>query len=85
MFFMNRATDAAVLRIAGGFDLRNLPPDFYDNPFPYYAALISLLLVIGRADARRARSISRLSQDSLQSRRLTVHIGSESTTRPAMR
>ena len=22
-----------------GFDLRNLPADFYDNPFPYYAAL----------------------------------------------
>ena len=22
-----------------GFDLRNLPVDFYDNPFPYYAAL----------------------------------------------
>src|SRR5580658_8346977 len=23
----------------GGFDLRSLPADFYDNPFPYYAAL----------------------------------------------
>src|SRR6202162_2633605 len=39
MVFMNRATDAAVLRIADDFDLRNLPPEFYDNPFPYYAAL----------------------------------------------
>src|SRR5258708_35403654 len=31
---------------------------------------ISLLLAVGRADARRAGSISRLSQHSLQSRRL---------------
>jgi cytochrome P450 len=36
---MNGATDAALLRAADGFDLRNLPPDFYDNPFPYYAVL----------------------------------------------
>ncbi len=26
-------------RDVGGFDVRNLPADFYDNPFPYYAAL----------------------------------------------
>src|SRR5262249_33885763 len=25
--------------LAGGFDLRKLPAGFYDNPFPYYAAL----------------------------------------------
>ncbi|HEY8361086.1 MAG TPA: cytochrome P450 [Ramlibacter sp.] len=25
--------------IAAGFDLRSLPPDFYSNPFPVYAAL----------------------------------------------
>jgi cytochrome P450 len=25
--------------LADGFDLRKLPGDFYDNPFPYYAAL----------------------------------------------
>jgi cytochrome P450 len=25
--------------LADGFDLRRLPADFYDNPFPYYAAL----------------------------------------------
>jgi cytochrome P450 len=29
----------AVVRLADSFDLRNLPPDFYENPFPYYAAL----------------------------------------------
>jgi cytochrome P450 len=29
----------AVVRLADNFDLRNLPPDFYENPFPYYAAL----------------------------------------------
>jgi cytochrome P450 len=26
-------------QLARDFDLRNLPPDFYANPFPYYAAL----------------------------------------------
>jgi cytochrome P450 len=26
-------------RDVSGFDLRNLPADFYDDPFPYYAAL----------------------------------------------
>jgi len=36
---MKRATDAASRRIADDFDLRNLPPEFYENPFPYYAAL----------------------------------------------
>ena len=36
---MKRAIDAAAQRIADGFDLRNLPPEFYENPFPYYAAL----------------------------------------------
>jgi cytochrome P450 len=36
---MKRATDAAAQRVADGFDLRNLPPEFYENPFPYYAAL----------------------------------------------
>jgi len=29
----------AVVRLADSFDLRSLPPDFYENPFPYYAAL----------------------------------------------
>jgi cytochrome P450 len=29
----------AVQRLADSFDLRNLPPGFYENPFPYYAAL----------------------------------------------
>jgi cytochrome P450 len=29
----------AVLRLTDSFDLRSLPPDFYENPFPYYAAL----------------------------------------------
>jgi len=36
---MKRATDTAAQRIADEFDLRNLPPEFYENPFPYYAAL----------------------------------------------
>jgi hypothetical protein len=31
--------DCSNLRDVSGFDLRNLPTDFYDNPFPYYAAL----------------------------------------------
>ena len=31
--------DSSNLRDVSGFDLRNLPTDFYDNPFPYYAAL----------------------------------------------
>ena len=26
-------------QLAREFDLRRLPPDFYENPFPYYAAL----------------------------------------------
>jgi len=30
---------APIERDIGGFDLRNLPADFYENPFPYYAAL----------------------------------------------
>jgi cytochrome P450 len=33
--------DSSPLRDVSGFDLRNLPADFYDNPFPYYAALRS--------------------------------------------
>jgi len=33
--------DSSHLRDVSGFDLRNLPADFYDNPFPYYATLRS--------------------------------------------
>jgi hypothetical protein len=34
------STDALVpAQLAREFDLRRLPPDFYENPFPYYAAL----------------------------------------------
>jgi cytochrome P450 len=36
---MKQATDAAAQGIADGFDLRDLPAEFYQNPFPYYAAL----------------------------------------------
>jgi cytochrome P450 len=36
---MNRPPDDAVRRFADSFDLRNLPADFYENPFPYYAVL----------------------------------------------
>ena len=32
------ATEDA-MALAGGFDLRALPPDFYDDPFPIYRAL----------------------------------------------
>ena len=30
---------APIERDIGGFDLRSLPADFYENPFPYYTAL----------------------------------------------
>jgi cytochrome P450 len=33
------ANDSSNPRDVSGFDLRDLPADFYDNPFPYYAAL----------------------------------------------
>jgi cytochrome P450 len=33
------ANDSSNPRDVSGFDLRNLPADFYDDPFPYYAAL----------------------------------------------
>jgi cytochrome P450 len=36
---MKRPSGDAIQRLADSFDLRNLPPEFYDNPFPYYAAL----------------------------------------------
>ncbi|HWY96222.1 MAG TPA: hypothetical protein VNX69_13570, partial [Steroidobacteraceae bacterium] len=36
---MKGADGDAVQRVADSFDLRNLPPDFYENPFPYYALL----------------------------------------------
>jgi cytochrome P450 len=36
---MKRADGDAVQRFVGSFDLRNLPPEFYENPFPYYALL----------------------------------------------
>src|ERR1700676_3690499 len=36
---MKGAAGDAVQRCVGSFDLRNLPPEFYENPFPYYAAL----------------------------------------------
>ena len=36
---MKGAAGDAVQRFVGSFDLRNLPPDFYENPFPYYALL----------------------------------------------
>jgi cytochrome P450 len=36
---MNPAPSDAVLQFADSLDLRNLPPEFYDNPFPYYAVL----------------------------------------------
>jgi cytochrome P450 len=36
---MNPAPPDAVLRFADSLDLRDLPPEFYENPFPYYAAL----------------------------------------------
>src|SRR5712671_3318594 len=36
---MKRPSDDAIQRLADSFDLRNLPPEFYDDPFPYYAAL----------------------------------------------
>jgi cytochrome P450 len=35
----SRSTTDSVLRIADNFDLRNLPPEFYEDPFPYYAVL----------------------------------------------
>ena len=35
----SRATTGSVLRIADNFALRNLPPEFYEDPFPYYAVL----------------------------------------------
>jgi cytochrome P450 len=36
---MKGAAGDAVQRFVGSFDLRNLPPEFYENPFPYYALL----------------------------------------------
>src|SRR6267142_1153497 len=39
MSFMKGAAGDAVQRFADSFDLRNLPPEFYENPFPYYALL----------------------------------------------
>jgi len=36
---MKGAGGDAVQRFADSFDLRNLPPEFYENPFPYYALL----------------------------------------------
>jgi len=36
---MKRADGDAVQRFLDSFDLRNLPPEFYGNPFPYYALL----------------------------------------------
>jgi cytochrome P450 len=36
---MSRSAADTVPGNADSFDLRNLPPDFYENPFPYYAAL----------------------------------------------
>ncbi len=33
------ANGSSNARDVSGFDVRNLPADFYDNPFPYYAAL----------------------------------------------
>ncbi len=33
------STLAPPAQLAREFDLRRLPPDFYENPFPYYAAL----------------------------------------------
>ena len=36
---MKGAAGDAVQRFVGNFDLRNLPPEFYENPFPYYALL----------------------------------------------
>jgi cytochrome P450 len=31
--------DSSAREIAASFDLRQLPPEFYDNPYPFYAAL----------------------------------------------
>src|ERR1700726_2421373 len=36
---MNPTPSDAILQFSHSVDLRNLPPEFYDNPFPYYAAL----------------------------------------------
>ena len=35
----NPARHDLAVRSTDGFDLRDLPPEFYENPFPYYAAL----------------------------------------------
>src|SRR5260370_4144075 len=39
MSFMTGAAGDAVQRFADSFDLRNLSPEVYENPFPYYALL----------------------------------------------